>query len=132
VGPVGSEGVFRVARRDVEAFAREATTAWKLFERVVWAWGKAEEAPRREAVGLFVEAAAQTGELCARRRRPGPPEEEHLERTLRMLDGRDPAAMTDGEVAISLCRAYLIGLRFRGAETEAEIEPAGEGARHDA
>jgi hypothetical protein len=132
VGPVGSEGVFWVPRRDVEDFAREAASAWKLFERVVRTWGKAKEVPRREAVGLFVEAVAQTGSLCARRCRPRPKEEEHLERILRMLDGHEPAAMTDGEVAISLCRAYFIGVRLCGAQAEAEIDPAGEGTGRDA
>jgi hypothetical protein len=122
VGPAGGDGVFRLARRDVEALEREAPDLWKSFERVLRAWTSAEVEVRREAVGALVECTAEVGTLGARRGRPTPAEEERLERLAKVLVGREPAAATDGDVAVSLCRAYIRGLRRRGEVVGAEGE----------
>jgi hypothetical protein len=122
VGPAGGDGVFWLPRRDVEALRREAPDLWKSFERVLRAWSSAEVEVRREAVGALVECTAEVGTLGARRGRPTPAEEERLERLAKVLTGREPAASTDGDVAVSMCRAYIRGLRRRGEVVGAEGE----------
>src|SRR5437762_2619689 len=55
VGPAGTAGVFRVPRRDVDAFAREVPDAWGTFGKVLKGWRGADPAVRREAVGVYVD-----------------------------------------------------------------------------
>jgi hypothetical protein len=120
VGPVGTDGVFRAPRRDVDAFAGAAPDHWKAVRKAVHAWTHAPLAVKRESVGIFVLSMARAGELVMHRRRPAPSDEERVDGLLRMLDGREPAAVTDGELTVSLCDAYRSALGCMGEVAEVE------------